>query len=146
MAESTVSVNLPSVDELIAAIGTSKLKVSMAGAATVVAGEVRRRWGSGSGADKSPFKAGSPDYLKWKASKGRNPKIDMMFSGDMALSFIPRKQTDREVEITFSNDQLKKARGNFDKRPNMLRVDATLEKIGVKEFLKSIRSLVKFSK
>jgi hypothetical protein len=146
MAESTVTVNLPSIDGLIEAIGTAKLKVSMSGAATVVSGEVRRRWLSGSGADQTKFSPGSKDYLAWKASKGRTPKIDMMFKGDMALSFIPRRQTDTEVEITFSNDQLDKARSNFSLRPNMLKVNASLEKIGINAFLKSLRSLVKFTK
>lgn len=152
-----VTVKLPSIDELIAAIGTSKLKTSMAGAATVVSKTVKDRWIAGKGADNTPFKAGSKAYLDWKASKGRNRRIDMNLGvppspgssgppAGMALSFMPRKQTEREVVISFSTEQLEKARGNYSKRPNMLKVDDTLTSIGVKAFLKAIRSVVKFTK
>lgn len=152
-----VIVKLPSIDELIAAIGTYKLKTSMAGAATIVSKTVKDRWLAGKGADNTTFKVGSKAYLDWKASKGRNRRIDMNLGvppspgssgppAGMALSFMPRKQTEREVVISFSTEQLEKARGNYSKRPNMLKVDDTLEVIGVKAFLKSLRALVKFTK
>ena len=187
-----VTVKLPAIDDLIAAIGTDKLKTSMNGAATVIAGEVRKRWARGIGASNIPMDAEQPISKAWKVQKGiagRNPIINYTYHGDFTKSFIPRQVSDdgRTVTIAFGGqskgidyisrdkishaiqsnsaskqvkairglgsspnakpvDNLKKARGLAYWRPKSFMPDDTLEVIGIKAFLKSLRAIVKFTK
>lgn len=173
-SDATVKVELPSIDQLIAAIGTEKLKIIMSGAATVVAGEVRKRWAKGIGASGQNMEAEQPISKVWKEQKalgGRQPKINYAYHGDFAQSFRPREIRDngRTVVITFDGNSkgikyirkdgkdskakpptgpsnLEKARGLAYWRPHSFKPDDSLELIGAKAFDKSLRAIVKFTK
>jgi len=194
-SDATVQVKLPSIDELIENIGTGKLKIIMSGAATVVAGEVRKRWARGVGASNIPMDSEQPISKRWKIQKqlgGRSGKINYAYYGDFAQSYIPRKISDdgkvvtlgfggkskgigyiskeKRAEVSLavraaggsrkeaaaarrassksnkSVSNIKKARGLAYWRPKSFMPDDTLEVIGVKAFLKALRSVVKFTK
>jgi hypothetical protein len=146
----------------------------MSGAATVVAGEVRKRWARGIGASNQSMDGEQPISKNWKEQKemgGRTGKINYAYYGDFAQSFIPRNVSadGRTVTIQFggqskgiaykrkdgeqstakspkSVSNLKKARGLAYWRPKSFLPDDTLEVIGVKAFQKALRSVVKFTK
>ena len=104
-----VVVNIPGVTKLIAFCGPVETRKALDAAAALVAGEVRKRWKKGLGANNQNMESMKPINPQWKKQKmmgGRPGKINYSYYGDFALSFIPRTDQDegKTVVITFAGD------------------------------------------
>lgn len=119
-----VTVKLPQIDALIKTMqDNGAMSTLLVGAGQVVAGEVKKRWLNGTGADTTVFEGGNREYLLRKGISGRQPVINMNYSGRMAKSFGVKEVNAERAVLSFSSDQLPKARGNYKLRNNMLDVD-----------------------
>jgi len=158
----TIKVTTPSLDQLAKFLKPGDLGKAMSGTASYVAGEVKKRWQEGKGADNAQFSPGNPNYLALKSASGRNGKIDLNLTGGLSKSFYPRKvSTDgKEATIAFggsssrakltkgskggTKDNLQVARGLVGKRPNILEPDNTLRDLAEINLNRLIRKAVKF--
>lgn len=131
-----VKVNTPTIDGLIKLMTESgAMSTILVGTAALVGTRVKKQWLAGSGADSTAFSPGNHEYLVQKGLSGRKPVIDMYYTGKMAKSFKVQRSNDKEAALGFGGDQLPKARGNYNRRPNMLSTDSPdLQAFATKQF------------
>ena len=121
---SDVKVNLPTIDGLVKGlVDSGTMSRILTGAGQVAAGEIQERWLKAKGADNVRMKKLSPGYEKQKRESLRNPIPDLNYHDDMSKTFRVRKANASEAVLAFSNNELKKARKNYDLRPNMLNTE-----------------------
>lgn len=82
--------------------------------------DIISKWLSGRGADGKKFSSLTTVYKKWKVKKGRKGVADMFFTGNMAASMLVKKKGNRQAVLTFSGNEMPKARGNYSNRKNMM--------------------------
>lgn len=143
----SVNVALPSIDQAIKTLqSTGNMSTILTGAGQVVAGEIKKRWTSGSGADNSNLDKLSLKYAIKKASSGRKPFADMNYTGKMQRSFRVVESNQKQATIGFSTEESRqKARGNVGWRPNLLNVNEKgIIILAVNAFNKILRGFVKF--
>ncbi len=146
MAEIVFKSNLPTIDALVKTLQDSgSMSILLTGAAQVAATEIKKRWLIGTGADTTVFSKGNPEYLLRKGLSGRNPEINMSYTGDMMKSFKVQKADKDSATLGFTSSELKKARSNYNRRNNMLDVDEpTLQEKARKAFETILKKMVKF--
>lgn len=143
-----VKVSLPTIDALIKLMTESgALSTLLVGTASAVQTRVKKQWLAGSGADTTVFSPGNSEYLTKKGLAGRQPVINMSLTGQMMKSFKVQRANDKEAALGFSGNRAKSkldsgkstnlevARGNYNRRPNMLSTDSPdLQDFATKQF------------
>lgn len=148
MAEAKVIVSLPSLEQAINALGKNVLETGVSGAGTAVAGKIVEQWskgetGEGGTLQDPPISKG---YKKEKESSNRRGFIDFNWTGDLQRSFGVKSSKYNTATLSFTANELQKARGLMERRPQGLEVGDKLSKIASTVFNKWLRSVVKFQK
>ena len=104
-----------------------KRSLAQVGARTVE--ELISNWGRGLQGDGTRNKALTPAYRDFKAKKGRKPRRDFLFNGQLWASLIPRRKGTDKIIVTFKGQEEKrKARGNVKHAPRMMAVSDAFER------------------
>lgn len=80
-----------------------------------------KNWLRGRGGDEKSMRPLTSVYANKKATSGRSPIPNLLFSGAMQQSLSVKKLSKTKADVTFLTSlQRKKAEGNQEKRKNMM--------------------------
>ena len=103
----------------------------------ILRGDVIKEWLKGKDPNGQTLKRGNKKYLTAKRKRGRSGKIDFNLSGDMQQSFSVKKYGIHAIVLFFNSaKERKKAKANYNKRKNMMKVGKKLRSKTILNFFK----------
>lgn len=100
--------------------------------------EIVSNWSNAKGGNNTNLKPLSKDYETAKRNKTGRDKRDLLLSGDLYRSFHVKKEDKTTMALTFTPDAMTKAKSNYKKDENMMKVNKALAKKLVKDLNKYI--------
>lgn len=82
----------------------------------------------------------SEKYKKFKVKKGQPGMIDMVLNGDMSRSMEVKKKGINKYTVGFPRDEEKKAKGNYKRRPQFMKLNKRFKRLMLIDYLKALRA------
>ena len=135
-----VKVNLPTLKKRQKTIKNGMDKILLK-VGIKLRGHIIINWLRGRGADGTTLQRPSISarYKKRKVKSGRVGKIDLHWTGRLAQSLEAKKAGRNKVIVTPSQAEMGKARGNFETRPQMMKLKDAIKNDMIDFVFKLIR-------